>query len=301
MLSIENGEDGIELIYDYKDNKAYRDSFNRLTTLVYDLNFEDWYQNGCWDDRYICYSFLKDNEIIANVSVSLMDLIINGESKRAIQIGTVVTHPDYRGKGLSRALMEHVLDEYEQDCDLFFLFANSSAIDFYPKFGFESFDESQFKLRVNPTLNEYSSLRKLNYMNEEDLHLMKKMAVSRRPISEQFGVRNNQGIFMFYTIKVFPDSVYYSEEDEAIIVYQQEGHTLHLYDVVSLGAVELHSLLQRIANEQTEYVRFYFTPDLFAESVEIKPMDAHDDVLYIKANFALDNQPKFCVPLLAHA
>lgn len=41
-----------------------------------------------------------------------MDLAVNGESKRALQIGTVMTHPEQRGKGLSKQLMEYVSDTY---------------------------------------------------------------------------------------------------------------------------------------------------------------------------------------------
>lgn len=302
MLSSENIDiDNVDLVNDYKNIKVYRDSFNQLATLVFDINFEDWYQKGFWDDRYICHSFIRDNVVIANVSVSKMDLMINGFNKKAIQIGTVMTHPDFRGKGLSGKLMRYVLDLYEQDCDLFFLFANSSVIDFYPIFGFESFGESQIKLKYHSTPNADTTLRKLNCSRKEDLALIKRMVLSRRPVSEQFGVINNLGLFMFYAIKVFPESIYYSQEDEAIIVYQQEGHHLNLYDVVSQCDVNLDRLLKRIANEQTEYIHFHFTPDQLPENVQYEWMDNKGDMLFIKSNFTLDPGSKFCVPALAHA
>ncbi|OKP94512.1 GNAT family N-acetyltransferase [Paenibacillus sp. P32E] len=302
MFSSENVDiDKIDLVYDYKDSKVYRDSFNQLATLVFDINFEDWYQKGFWDDRYICHSFIRDNVVIANVSVSKMDLMINGLNKKAIQIGTVMTHPDFRGKGLSGKLMRHVLDLYEHDCDIFFLFANSSVIDFYPIFGFESVGESQIKLKYLPTPNADTTLRKLNCSRKEDLAFIKRMVLSRRPVSEQFGDINNLGLFMFYAIKVFPESIYYSQEDEAIIVYQQEGHNLNLYDVVSQCDVNLDRLLKRIANEQTEYIHFHFTPDQLPENVQYEWMDNNGDMLFIKSNFILDPSSKFCVPALAHA
>ncbi|NQX66095.1 GNAT family N-acetyltransferase [Paenibacillus alba] len=301
MFSNENLEVGIDFAYDYKENNVYRDSFNQLANLVFGIHFEDWYQKGFWDDRYICHSFLKDHEVIANVSISKMDLLIEGVNKKAIQIGTVMTHPDYRGKGLSGILMRHVLDMYEQDCDIFFLFANSTAIEFYPKFGFGSFCESQFILNYHPIPNANSRLRKLNCSNESDLAFIQRSVLSRKPISEQCGVSNNQGLFMFYAIKVFPESIYYSQEDEVIIVYQQEGHTLHLYDVVSQGDVNLNRLLNQIANEQTEYIHFHFTPDRFTEKAQHKQMDNNEDKLFMKANFILDKNLIFCVPALAHA
>lgn len=293
----------IDLVYDYKENKVYRESFNQLATMVFDINFEDWYQKGFWDDRYICYSFIRDNEVIANVSVSKMDLILNGVHKKAIQIGTVMTHPDFRGKGLSGQLIRHVLDIYEQDCDILFLFANRNVINFYPKFGFKSCGESQLKLKVHPAPKADSTLRKLNGFNEEDLALIKRKILSSRPVSEQFGVSNNQGIFMFYAIQVFPESIYYSPEDDAIIVYQQEGNILNLYDVVSQCEINLNQLVNRIANEQTEYIVFHFTPDQLTlpENAQYEWMDINGDMLFIKSNFTLENHSKFCVPALAHA
>ncbi|WP_346401773.1 GNAT family N-acetyltransferase, partial [Listeria monocytogenes] len=98
-----------EMISDYKDNKMYRDSFNRLAESTFDINFEEWYRDGFWNDKYICYSYIDDNKVIANVSINKMNLIYQGEDYRALQIGTVMTHPDYRGQGLAKKLLEHVI------------------------------------------------------------------------------------------------------------------------------------------------------------------------------------------------
>ncbi|WP_211746119.1 GNAT family N-acetyltransferase [Paenibacillus sp. Marseille-Q4541] len=301
MIFHEGLEPGIELVCNYKDNKAYRDCFHQLTNLVFGIDFEDWYQKGFWDDRYICYSLVKDNVILSNVSVSKMDLVINGSSKRAIQIGTVITHPEFRGRGLSSALIRHVLHMYEQECDIFFLFANHTAIDFYPRFNFEAAPESQFKLEFLPTSGNKNTLRKLDCSKREDLEWIKQMVLSRKPISQHFGVSNNQGLFMFYALNVFSESIYYSQEDKAIIVFQQEGQTLHLYDVVSEREVNLQNILSRISNEQTETIHFHFTPDQFIEKVEHSSLDNHEDVLFIKANFMLEKNSKFRIPVLAHA
>lgn len=301
MNLIESIEPGIELISDYKENKVYRDQFNQLATLVFGINFEEWYQNGCWDDRYICYSFLREDKIIANVSISKMDLVIDGSLKKAIQIGTVMTHPDFRGRGLSGLLMKHVLDIYECECDILFLFANSSATDFYPKFGFTALPEYRFTLKNNAISKVDSPLRKLNCSEIEDLELIKSLLWARKPISEQFGISNNQGIFMFYALYVFSESIYYSPEDEAIVVFQQEDYTLNLYDIVSQVAVNLNDLLPRIANEQTDYIHFHFTPDQFTDNAQYELTDVNDDKLFVKANFALNKNSVFFAPLLAHA
>ncbi|WP_127534715.1 GNAT family N-acetyltransferase [Paenibacillus kobensis] len=296
------------IISDYKENKESRDRFNKLASLVFGIEFEHWYQRGCWDDRYICHSVAADHEIIANVSVSKMDLTINGTARKAIQIGTVMTHPDHRGKGLSSLLMNRVLDLYKDECDLFFLFANSSVHEYYPKFGFRPVTESRFTMESVESLPrstaaaKLSNIRKLDCENESDFELMQQMARDRHPVSETFGVsHNNRGIFLFYAISVFPDCIYYCADEDAIVVCQQEGHTLHLYDVMSRKKVDLGALISRIANEQTRSVQFHFTTDACSGHVMIEPMPAHEDLLFVKTKDDLDLAFDFCVPKLAHA
>ena len=303
VVSKEQPMAGIELICDYKADKTYRDSFNRLAELVFGIHFEEWYLQGGWDDRYICHSFLMDNEIIANVSVSKLDVTIGGLHRQAIQIGTVMTHPDYRGRGLSAALMRHVLHLYEQECELFFLFANHSAIDFYPKFGFEAYRESMYRLayRPAPKPEAASRLRKLDVSKADDWALIRRIVGSRRPVSGQFGVSGNQGIFLFHALHAFRELMHYSPEDEAVVVFRQEGDTLQVYDVASQGDMDPERLLSRIADERTASIHFHFTPDQFIGEAQGSPMDTDDDLLYIKANFAIENNAAFRVPALAHA
>lgn len=45
-----------------------------------------------------------------------------------------MTHPDYRGQGLAKKLLEHVIAKYEDQYDFLYLFANDTVLDFYPKF-----------------------------------------------------------------------------------------------------------------------------------------------------------------------
>ncbi len=57
-------------ITDYKKNDELRRQFNNFTREIFGFDFEDWYQKGFWDDRYVCHSFLEDGQIISNVSIS---------------------------------------------------------------------------------------------------------------------------------------------------------------------------------------------------------------------------------------
>ncbi|MBN6185372.1 GNAT family N-acetyltransferase [Aneurinibacillus sp. BA2021] len=124
-----------ERISDYKENRKYRESFIELARQVFGIDFTRWYEKGCWDGNYVCYSYVDRARVVANVSINKMTVIVEGKEYKAIQIGTVMTHPEYRKQGLSKKLMYHVIDTYEKECDFIYLFANDSALDFYPAFG----------------------------------------------------------------------------------------------------------------------------------------------------------------------
>lgn len=148
-----------KLINNYKDNKKYRDSFNKLAESTFDINFEEWYERGFWNDKYICYSYVDKEKVIANVSINKMDLIYQGKDYKALQIGTVMTHPDYRGQGLSKKLLDYVIAKYEHEYDFLYLFANDSVLEFYPKFGFERVEESSFTVDASDLKTRESTIK----------------------------------------------------------------------------------------------------------------------------------------------
>lgn len=57
---------------DYKNNDALRKSFFELAANTFGLSFENWYQKGFWTERYIPFSFVEGDKVIANVSVNLL-------------------------------------------------------------------------------------------------------------------------------------------------------------------------------------------------------------------------------------
>jgi len=103
--------DGIEYIYNtqVKENANIRLSFNELSQKTFGLSFEKWYQDGCWQDAYIPHVLIHNDKVVSNISVNIIDLEIQGQPKRYIQIGTVMTDCKYRNRGLSRKLMEKIL------------------------------------------------------------------------------------------------------------------------------------------------------------------------------------------------
>ena len=96
------------IIKNYRNNEELRQSFNELARKTFGIDFEDWYQNGFWSDRYNPYSVVENGRVIANVSVNHMNFIRRGERQFFIQLGTVMTEESYRNRGLIRQIMEEI-------------------------------------------------------------------------------------------------------------------------------------------------------------------------------------------------
>ena len=285
---------------DYKHEEDLRRSFNELANSIFGINFEEWYQKGFWNDRYIPYSFVDEGKVIANVSVNLLDIIVDGEKKRAIQIGTVMTHPDYRNKGLSAKLMNKVLEEYENQYDFMYLFANQTVLDFYPKFGFQKANEVQFTYEYTLSNPSAIGLKKLDGTSKTDLDFIYKLVSERVPVSKQFGTENTEGLLMFYCIYVFNEHIYYDEEEEAIVIFTMEDEKIDIYDIVSRKEVNLESILSKISNGVTKKVVFHYTPDY--PGIELQSEVFHgDDVLFVRTSGSIEFPANVKHPITAKA
>lgn len=114
----------MELVSDYMREDTMRHALNELTRKTFFFDFEDWVTGGYFEGDYIPYSFIEDGKIIANVSANRMTFLQNGVERNYIQIGTVMTDEAYRRQGLARKLIEHVVKQYKDSCDGFYLFCN---------------------------------------------------------------------------------------------------------------------------------------------------------------------------------
>jgi predicted acetyltransferase len=161
-----------KLIVDYKkDPKLRKMYYDFIDTVFPSADFREWYNKGFWADEFIPFSLLENGKIISNVCISKMKLLIEGKETNGIQIGAVGTIPEYRNKGLSRYLMDLILDKYENFADLFFLFANETVTDFYPKFGFKQYNEVVYRSESDIPVSNYSA-RKLNISDQSDFAIL---------------------------------------------------------------------------------------------------------------------------------
>jgi hypothetical protein len=187
-----------------------------------------------------------------------MKILINSENINGIQIGTVGTIPEYRNRGLSRYLMEHVIDKYDPFCNIFFLFANESVLDFYPKFGFKPYNEVIFNSSSDIPYSDYSA-RKLNINNNTDIDIINKNLSERLVLTHLFGATDYDFITHWHLLNVFSDNLLYVENEEVIFICAEEKDQLHIWDVIFSKPFNLHTVVSKIIkDEKLKSILYYF-------------------------------------------
>ncbi|MGL4335841.1 MAG: GNAT family N-acetyltransferase, partial [Turicibacter sp.] len=250
-------------------------------------------------DKYVPYSLIDGDQVVANVSVNIMDFLVRGEEKQFIQIGTVMTDEPYRNQGLSKVLIEIVLKEYEEKCDLIYLFANDSVLDFYPKFGFNKSEQYQYAITL-PKTEYVSKLKKLNMDHDSDRELVYQLASSTCSYSK-LSMINNPSLIMFYATYFMKDNIYYLEEDEVIMLCEFDEDVIYLQELLSIKEISLDTILNKIISDNTQKVVFGFTPN-HCGTYEKSLLNEQDTTLFIKqqSNFSFTMED-LMFPILSHA
>ncbi len=240
----------------YQENSLLRSSFNKLAGETFALNFEDWYQNGYWKDKYIPYSIVDEGIVVANVSANIMDFEINGTMKRYIQVGTVMTKSSHRNQGLSRCLMEEVLKDYKDNVDGIFLFANDSVLDFYPKFGFRKGTEYQYTKDVDDQ-NEFCAVP-TPMKNKDDWKLLEQ-AIKGSVCNSSLDSRFNMELIMFYITKFMKNNVFFIESQNAYVIAEINEDQLKIFNVFSPETSDLDQII-KCFGQRIKKVALAFTP-----------------------------------------
>ncbi len=282
-------------VKEYKDQMTYRKSLNRLAAAIYGFDFEEWYQQGFWGDRYRPYSLVHNDVVVANISVNQMEFQSKDKLYHALQIGTVMTDINYRSRGLSKALMNIVLEEYEKECELIYLYANDTVLDFYPRFGFLQGEEVVHSGNTAAAAKKYDfvPLDLKAAMNKELLCRLVKKAI---PCSG-YAMRDNPGLMMFYLNSFLAENVYYCEELKLAAVAEQEGDVLKLIDIFCEREFDLRGVINSLAAEPGMRVTLGFTP-LDTAGFECTALRDSGTTFFYKGNNFL-KQGRF--PELSHA
>lgn len=268
-----------QLIQDFQNEDHLRAEFNALTQKVFGFDFEGWYQAGYWTQRYRPFALMHKGKFVANVSANDLNFLVQGEEKKIVQLGTVMTDPMYRGKGLSRFLMEKVLEAYENKSDFQYLFAGDEVLDFYPKFGFQKAEEFQCSKRVRRTKMPLE-IRQLDLKNAEDQACLLRLGRGTIPVSK-VAMKENFELNMFYCGFILTDKIYYLPQLDLAVVASVDKDELMVYDVFCESSFDLDQVIQALLRQEEMTVVLGFTP-LDESGYESNPYKEEDRTFFIR-------------------
>lgn len=229
----------MQIVKHYRENETLRRSFCRLAQETFGIDFESWYRKGFWTDCYEPYSVLVDGEIVANVSVNRTDMVFGGRQRKLVQLGTVMTKPEYRNRGYIRAIMAEI-DRDISDAEGIYLFANDSVRAFYPKFGFEPGVEELYTRQVEQTGEpRMIQVPMFDPTGWERLAEAMKMG---EPASA-CAMADNPGLIFFYVAGFMQENVYYAPELNAWAIAELEEEELLLHNVFGPEGLALEDVI----------------------------------------------------------
>lgn len=290
----------LELISDYMRDERSRHMLNELTQKTFGFDFEGWVTGGYFEGDYIPYSFAEDGVMISNVSANRMQFMQKDTIRNYIQIGTVMTDPDYRKQGYAARLMQHVIETYENKCDGFYLFGDLSAIDFYKKMGFSVENQYKYYLKDEFLNIEKAESRFMPIKDQGEEIRQKYLDYVRNGAHySSFEQINKYGLQMFYTSGL--DSVYYAADIDCFIVMENDDCTV-IGSVLSKERIPLIAILRRI--DVDNRCRLGFVP--FDEDKNLCVSEEYDGgedyrLFYRGAGLESIERDKLFFPDLSHA
>lgn len=250
-----------ELTIEHAD-RSWHEAFLQYTDRVFpDVTFRRWYAEGGWDETYTAFSLGDGKRIVANASVSRMATIVDGDPRTGYQLATVGVLPEYRGRGLSRRVIARLLAHAPVDA-LVYLFANEGVLDFYPKVGFQRIVEHTFGMSAHLEPSG-PPLQKLSPSVAAHRQLVRELTETALPVTERFGARDYGGAVLWYWTNYLQDALYFAEAEAAIVVAEQEGDVLKIYDIIASTRVDPAPLLPRVVTRTVRSIELTFTPDVY--------------------------------------
>lgn len=286
------------LVKNYRNQDHLRHSFNTLAMKTFDgLSFEQWHQNGYWNRRYNPHSMIMNEEVIANVSVNLMDFMWNGQRKHLIQLGTVMTDERYRNQGLIRRIMNEIDREYGSNTDGIYLFANNSVLDFYPKFGFRKAQEYRYTKCLSFT--QECSMVQVPMRGKADWKKLED-AMQHSVSYSRFNMTDNDNLILFYVTGFMQENVYYNQKYDSYIIAETDSDTLTVHNVFSKTKHPLDTVLAAFGHNIKQII-LGFTP-IDATGYTISKFREEDCTLFVKGSvFDTFEKDQVMFPTLSHA
>lgn len=259
----------------YLEDVRLRASLFSLFELVFQLpaaHMEHFFRGGDWDPTYTPHSLTHNGQIVANASLFDMPLTVNGRQVAGCGIQSVMTHPNWRKRGLMDRLMNELLGRHDTEYEVMLLFTENPAL--YAKYGFRTIPTYRYSKRLASKEHRSGERSAVPFRLEDSEHVasVRRLLAAREPVSRLFALNGHAPMFMF-NLSEMADKMCVLDDLEAIVVCEQAEGVWKLYDVVCTFMPSLNKILERIGVNGGR-IELYFPPDRFGEEGWLHTRDA---------------------------
>ena len=267
-------------------------SFNELSESSFGISFD--HVGGQYEPNVLTLN----GKVCANVSVNQIPFRYRGERKFCIQIGTIMTAPEFRNRGLSRWLIENIIDRWKNCCDAIYLFANDSVLDFYPRFGFRTMFEYEYKRSGIKSNN--TKVQKLQMNDEKNIRLVLKKYEQGNPFSA-LCMAENKGLLSFYCMGIMKENIYYSPKYDVVIIAESIDGKMRCFDIFGETDAQLGDILREISTGAEDEILLGFTPLNTADFLCQRHFEEDTTLFVYGDSDSLFRNDKLMFPILSHA
>lgn len=236
---------------------AAHERFHAFVPLTFrTVDFRRWEARGGWNEDYTAWLLEDGADIVASVGVTRMRLALGGELRDGYQLGAVATHPERRGRGHSRVLLDAVLADVGAAPVL--LFANERVLDFYPRFGFHAVGQRRFAadLALGPAA---SPARRCDVADAAAREALAALCAGAVVNDAAFGARDYYSTLLWH-LTYRPIRAYWLADGDAVAAVEQDGDTLIVHDLIARRPFDLAAALPSVIGAPIAHIEFGFQP-----------------------------------------
>lgn len=275
--------------YPFKDKNFQRllPLFNKVFGMEEKVIY-DFYDSEYWNTSYFPFTYFMGENAVSNVAMYEINMIINGENDKVAGIQSVMTHPDYRNRGLMKELFFKMLEKVDREYKTTFLFTDIPEL--YFPYGFRILKEHYFITPYNYSpKHDSKTLRRINFFNNEERLLIKKKLNDSIGLSNKFTSLNDKHSFYINMLNPrFNKNIYYMENLDIVTVFIIENDTLKIFDLFGKQIPPLEEICSELPSKFTA-IEFYFNPDIFElNNLETK-LYKSPNYFMVRGNFPIKN------------
>ncbi|MEM7583619.1 MAG: GNAT family N-acetyltransferase [Acidobacteriota bacterium] len=236
-----------------------------------------------WFEVSTPFTAYDGERLVAHAGVITCQLAVAGEPYNVAAIHGVCVHPEYRGQGLARRVLEEAL-RFIENAGLETTILWSEKVDLYRRFSFVPTPEHVFAAPA-PAASPCPAFG-LDLGMEPHRELLRLRLRQRRPVSNTIAAADDGWHFLI-DLGLWPeaqDYLFALPEQQAIMVCQLEHGKLRLFDVVAAEPPPARLLVgaaEQLFGSEVEHLEVYFSPDRIELDAEPRSHPI-EDVLMVR-------------------